>query len=267
MPRIDMRPSGMTTMPCGLLSGCWSIHIAHISGVSCSLGILSHTSSGWQGCQLSACSRGNSGKRGSCGEIGWAIRRVPRQCSKWALALLGHCVHFALARHRCEPIQVGPLLQHLALGLSPLHHKRVLCLGNEDLCHVKGLVVVLLVGRPKEAFPLRNCLGKSMVGWPHGVMQWHHTQVLVPLSGLGRCSCTDSIVHLGSVKAPGEHGIHGVTFIQCLMPWDHGELRHGGVELVMLTRWWQWWPVGVDFHWGHRRLGLRQRRSVARQGW
>jgi hypothetical protein len=88
-------------------------------------------------------------------------------------------------------------------------------------------------------------------------MWWHHTQGLIPLSGLGRCSRVDSIVHLGLVKAPGEHGVRGVAFIQCLMPWDHGELWHGGVELVMLTRRQQRWPVGVDFHWGHRQLGLQ----------
>jgi len=60
MPRIDMWLSGMTTMPCGHLSGCWSIHIAHILGTSHSLGMPSHTSSTWWGCQPSLCGGGRS---------------------------------------------------------------------------------------------------------------------------------------------------------------------------------------------------------------
>ena len=58
---IDMQLLGMTTMPCGCLSGCWSIHIAHISGMSRSLGMPSCTSSTWWGCQPSSCGGGRSG--------------------------------------------------------------------------------------------------------------------------------------------------------------------------------------------------------------
>src|SRR5580693_7125637 len=167
-----------------------------------------------------------------CGKISWAVRRKPRRSSKRALALLGRRACFALARCRCEPIRVGPLLQRLALGLCPLHCKHVLRLSDEGLSHVKGLVVVLPAGRPKKAFPLRDRLGKSTVGWPHGITRWHHAEGLVLLSSLGRCSRVDSIVHPGTVKALGDHWIHSIAFIQCRMPWDHQEPRHGGVGLV-----------------------------------
>jgi hypothetical protein len=142
-------------------------------------------------------------------------------------------VLFALACGRLKPHWVRPLLQCLALRLGTLLSVGALHLGHKCPCKAKSIGVALLAGRPEKAFPICNHLGKSMVGWLHSTTQRHYTQSLIPLSGLCCCSHAYSIVHLGSVKAPGKHGVHSIMFTQCLMHWDDGEPWLGGVGLVV----------------------------------
>ena len=163
---------------------------------------------------------------------------------------IGPCALFALVQGRCVSCQVHPFPQCLALGLSTLHPRCVLCLGHKCLHEVQHLVAAVFAGSLEQAFPICDCLGKSMVGWPHCTAQRHYTQHLIPLSSLGHCSCADSIVHSGSVKALGEHGICSIVFTQCWVHWDDGEPRCGGINLITLPRWWQRWPIRVDLH-GH----------------
>ena len=155
---------------------------------------------------------------------------------------------FALAWGRRVPHWICPFPQHLMLGLSTLHPRCVLRLGNEGLREVQRLVAAFLASSLKEALPVHYCLGKPLVRWLHCTAWRHYPQYLIPLSGLGRCSHADSIVHSGLVTAPREHGICCIVFPQCMVHWNDGEPWHVGVKLITLARWRQRWPIRVDLH-------------------
>ena len=129
-----------------------------------------------------------------------------------------------------------------------VHPRHVLHLGNVGPHELHCLVAAVLASGLEQAFPICNRLRKATVGWLHSTMWRHYPQCLILFSSLGRCSHADSIVHLRSVTACREHGIHCIAFPQRMVHWNEGEPRRIGVELITLARWRQRWPIGVNLH-------------------
>jgi len=181
----DMRPSGLTFIPCRQCSGCWSIHSVQYAGVSLYLGRLRWASSSWWACQLSGCRGGWLGKWGSrqSGTLGVGHSAILHTADSnhtgyiqsfnvcwWALVCCLVCV-FCAWDTKPFTWQTVPLLPFLQVALKRCSHSLTIegkpwSVGNMVLCgrQLRPHSVVL----PLLLLPCGQCCPLGSSGHPWG---------------------------------------------------------------------------------------------------